>query len=203
MTCSCPTTPCVFPSCWQLGWQTPPPGPWHQKREDKFQRRQKAFGQVNLPSPTPHGPKRLKAWLALGHTLHTHSGLLDFRVSFSNLLSCLAFSLASAFCSFLAFTIWGTKKGFREGRESCRHPQAQVQEGAAQVLNTNPRGLGSSQEGAILGGAQGHKGRDRIKAHCRETSLAGDSLRNGVVHGQGWPAGAMQMIWQPFVLSRI
>lgn len=41
--------------------------------------------------------------------LHTHTGPDDFRESRSSLLSCLAFSLASAFSSFLAFTICDTE----------------------------------------------------------------------------------------------
>lgn len=42
--------------------------------------------------------------------LHAHGGPDDFRESRSSLLSCLAFSLASAFSSFLAFTIWDTEQ---------------------------------------------------------------------------------------------
>lgn len=46
--------------------------------------------------------------------LHTHTGPDDFRESRSSLLSCLAFSLASAFSSFLAFTIWDTEQSLKK-----------------------------------------------------------------------------------------
>lgn len=111
MTCSCPMTPCGSPSCWQLGWQSPPRG---------LCSRQNAEKGLDGKALYAHIPARAACGCC------THGGPDDFTESRSILLSCLAFSLASAFSSFLAFTIWGKRKC--ESTSSAKAPKTQLQE---------------------------------------------------------------------------
>lgn len=99
--------------------------------------------------------------------LHTHRGPDDFTESRSILLSCLAFSLASAFSSFLAFTIWAQNRVERE-RENLQH---KPQKPSSRRKETNQ---------PLMPGRQGHRTGEvgQIKAHFEEANQAGSHLMN-------------------------
>lgn len=115
-TCSCLMTPCESPSCWKLGWQTPPQGLCgHAEHREGAQQESSGTARSQPCSAEQDGDVQ--------SALHTHTGLDDFRESRSSLLSCLAFSLASAFSSFLAFTIWDTEWSLKKSEHLQQNPQ--------------------------------------------------------------------------------
>lgn len=114
--------------------------------------------------------------------LHTHTGPDDFRESRSSLLSCLAFSLASAFSSFLAFTIWDTGQSW-ERAPSAKPPKAQLQEKKDQ----------STSQAWKRGREEGQGNWDRFKHILRRLIRPGSYLRNEVLN---------QQLIQKFCLSK-
>lgn len=94
--------------------------------------------------------------------------------SFSILRSCLAFSLASAFSSFLASTIWGTSRVYRESIFS-KSPQTPT---PRERSSASPTCLGKRE--SRRGTGQGN--RDRLQHVLRKLIRPGSHFRTEVLN---------------------